>query len=147
MSVLYFPKEVNERAARLVAGAVALSVLIALPLDARAVIPVLAAGFWLRVLFGPRVSPLARLAVWFAPRRWPVVLVPGAPKRFAQGVGALFTTISTILLYAGAPSVGWSLAAVILLCAAVEATQAFCVGCWMYGRLGPLTVWVHGRRV
>ena len=146
MSVLYFPEEVNERAARVVAGTVTVSVLLALVFDLRFVIPVLAVGFWLRVLFGPRLSPLARFAVWFAPRVWPVLLVPGAPKRFAQGMGAVFTTVATVLLYTGAPTVGWSLAAAILVCAAVEATQAFCVGCWMYGRLGPLSVWVHGRR-
>ncbi|MCC7383099.1 MAG: DUF4395 domain-containing protein [Deltaproteobacteria bacterium] len=146
MSFFYFPEQVNDRAARLVAGVVALSLAVAIPLELRFVVPLIAIGFWLRLGFGPRVSPLARIAVRVAAARWPAVLVPGAPKRFAQGIGAVFTTTASALLFSGLPLWGWSIAGVIVLCAAIEATQAFCVGCWMYGRLGPIGALLSGAR-
>ncbi len=69
----------------------------------------LAAGFWLRVLFGPRVSPLALLSVkvitpWLGRAR----LVPGPPKRFAQGMGAAVSTIALLLFLAGAAPAAWT---------------------------------------
>lgn len=48
----------------------------------------LADGFVTRVLTGPTLSSLGRLATdLVAPRLGPVVSVPGPPKRFAQGMG------------------------------------------------------------
>lgn len=89
MAILSFPAEVNERAARIVAGVVASSIALGIAFDARPVVVILAIGFWLRAGFGPRISPLARLAVKLAPRLGPAVLVPGLPKRFAQTLGDL----------------------------------------------------------
>ena len=63
MAFLSFPAEVNERAARIVAGVVASSIALGIAFDARPVLVILAIGFWLRAGFGPRISPLARLAV------------------------------------------------------------------------------------
>ena len=48
----------------------------------------LAYGFIARVLSGPRLSPLARLATAVvAPRLGAPKPVPGPPKRFAQAIG------------------------------------------------------------
>ena len=68
-------------------------------LDLRWMTIVLAYGFVARVLAGPTLSPLAQLvtrvltpALGREPR-----LVPGPPKRFAQGIGAAVTVTAAVL--------------------------------------------------
>ena len=64
----------------------------------------LAYGFWARVLTGPTLSPLGWTAQnVIAPRLGARRPVPGAPKRFAQAVGTVFSTAALVLgLLAGA---------------------------------------------
>jgi hypothetical protein len=135
MMLFQFPAQVNERAARLVAAAVAGSVLAGWLSGHIWVLPVLAIGFVLRVGWGPRFSPLARLAMAVSRRLWEIRPVAGPPKRFAQGVGALFTLTATVLAGAGHASVAWTVAGVVAIFATLEATVAICVGCWVYARL------------
>ena len=72
---------------------------------------VIAVGFWLRLLFGPRISPLAVLSVKvLTPRLGKTRLVPGPPKRFAQGIGAAVSTAAAVLLAVGLAPAGWLLA-------------------------------------
>src|SRR6185437_6984719 len=89
---LGFPNPVNEKAARTVAAGVLLLAGLTLALSLTAsprwlwISVVLAAGFIARVLAGPRLSPLGRLATqMIAPRLGEPKLVAGPPKRFAQG--------------------------------------------------------------
>ena len=55
--VFSFPTTINEKAARVVAGVVALTALIALVTGAYWLLVPLAYGFWARVLTGPTLSP------------------------------------------------------------------------------------------
>ena len=135
MMLFHFPAQVNERAARLVAAVVAGSVLAGGLVGQTWVLPVLASGFILRAGWGPRFSPLARLAVLVARRLWETRLVPGPPKRFAQGVGALFTLAATLLALAGHADAAWAVAGMVAVFATLEATLAICMGCWVYARL------------
>ena len=97
-----FPRTVNEKAARVVAGGVALIALVALVASAQWLLIPLALGFWARVLTGPTLSPLALLATRVvAPRLGPPKEVSGPPKRFAQAMGATITTAGSICLAAG----------------------------------------------
>lgn len=57
------------------------------------------------------------------------------PHLFAQGVGGLFLLASTLALYLGAPVMGWVLAAIVVVLAAVNLFLGFCVGCFMYYQL------------
>src|SRR3954468_15017753 len=84
-----FPDPVNEVSARLVAGGVVAMAAAAIVLDWRWVTVVLAYGFVARVLTGPKASPLGQLVTRVVTPRLPVPakLVPGPPKRFAQGIG------------------------------------------------------------
>lgn len=134
MSWFRFPAEVNERAARLVAGTVATSIVAAYLTGAAWVLPVLALGFWLRAGFGPRVSPLAKLAVKVAGHLGAPVLVPGPPKRFAQLLGAVATTLASLCLFAGWAPAGWVIAGAVAMLASFESALAACLGCWLYGR-------------
>lgn len=135
MSLFSFPAQVNEKAARLVATGVVLASVTALVFELPWIVPVLFAGFLLRVGWGPKFSPLARTAMALASRLGVPKPVTGAPKRFAQGVGAVFTGVATALLFFGPATAGWWLVGILVVFASLEAGLAFCMGCWVYGRL------------
>ena len=107
-AVMRFPNPVNEVVARLVAAGVVLEASAYLVTRWPIFLVTLAVGFVLRVLTGPRLSPLALLVTRvIVPRldvepRW----VPGPPKRFAQGIGATLTVGALVAWLAGAPGPG-----------------------------------------
>src|SRR5438270_7474860 len=93
-----FPNPVNEKAARVVAGVVLVIVIVTLATGFYWLLIPLTYGFWARVLTGPTLSPLGWLAQnVVAPRLGPKKPVPGPPKRFAQGMGAVMSTLALIL--------------------------------------------------
>src|SRR3954465_15720813 len=97
MAVFGFPSTVNEKAARTVAGVVAIAGIVALATGADWLLIPLAYGFIARVLGGAAPGPLARFATRVAaPRLGPPKDVAGPPKRFAQGMGATITTLGAI---------------------------------------------------
>ncbi|CAN7408252.1 DUF4395 domain-containing protein [Arthrobacter sp. LjRoot78] len=135
-TVFAFPNPVNEYAARITAALVVVLAAATLLTGWGWGLAVIAAGFWLRVLFGPRISPLARLSVKvLAPRLGRAKLVPGPPKRFAQGIGAAMSTAAALLLAAGLAPAAWTLLAVLILAASLEAFAGFCLGCAIFGFL------------
>ena len=135
--VFSFPRTINEKAARVVAGVVAITALVALLTSTYWLLVPLAYGFWARVLTGPTLSPLGRFASQVAaPRLGEPKDVSGPPKRFAQGMGAAMTTLGAI----AALALGWHTVADVLLvmmvaAAALESVFAFCVGCKVFGLL------------
>jgi Domain of unknown function (DUF4395) len=135
--LLTFPKLVNEKAARSAAGGVVLLCVTYLVTGFRWMLPLLAIGFLLRVAAGPRFSPLGRLAVHvIAPRFGEAKMVPGPPKRFAQGIGATLS-IGAVLASFGFHSTGaaWVLIAMILVAASLEASAGICLGCIIFAQL------------
>jgi hypothetical protein len=134
--VIGFPRTINEKAARVVAGVVAIAVVVALLAPAHWLVIPLAYGFWARVLTGPRLSPLGALASRvIAPRLGAPNVVPGPPKRFAQAMGAAITSAAVVALALGAQGVVESLLALMLVAASLESVLAFCVGCQIFGLL------------
>ena len=135
--VFGFPHPVDEVSARLVAtGVVVLGLLATLTLHPL-VLGVLAYGFVARLLTGPRLSPLGRLVTEVVRPRLPVAprLVPGPPKRFAQGVGATFSCTALVLALLGADGAARALLLVLVAFASLEAFLAFCMGCVAFGWL------------
>ena len=131
-----FPLVVNEKAARVVAAGVVLLAALALATGWLWLSVLMAVGFALRVLAGPRFSPLGRLAASvLAPRLGEPRLVSGAPKRFAQGVGLAFTLGASVAWALGAATVAVVLLSVLLVFAALEAVVGFCAGCYVFGHL------------
>ena len=131
-----FPRVINEKAARTVAGVVALTGAIALLTGAHWLLVPLAYGFWARVLAGPRFSPLAQLASKvIAPRLGEPREVAGPPKRFAQGMGAAMTTLGVIALALGWTTVTTVLLALLVVAASLESVFALCIGCQIFGGL------------
>jgi hypothetical protein len=136
------PPTMNERSARVLAACVSVTIAGAWTVSARWILPVLASGFVVRALWGPRYSILARISSAVAGRLWPARMVAAAPKRFAQAIGAACLTLSSFLTLFGYGALGWSLAALVGLFAALEAALGFCFGCWLYGRLATKG-WMH----
>jgi hypothetical protein len=135
-AVFAFPNPVNEYAARITAGLVVLLAGVTLLTGSGWGLVLVAAGFWLRVLFGPRFSPLALLSgKVLAPRLGRARLVPGPPKRFAQGIGTAVSTAALILFAAGAVPAAWIVLAVLIAAASLEAFAGFCLGCVIFGFL------------
>lgn len=132
-----FPDPVDEHAARTVATGVVALALAAIATRQGWLLVVLAAGFWARVLTGPTLSPLGQLATKvIAPRLGPPRLVPGPPKRFAQAIGAAFTTTAVILWFGvDAHLVALVVVGTLAVAAALEAGLGYCLGCQAFALL------------
>ena len=123
----------NEKAARFVAGVVALTGLIILATGWYWLLIPVTYGFWARVLTGPTLSPLARLAMKVMGRN--PKHVAGPPKRFAQGMGAAMTSIATILWLTGSTTAAGVFVAMLVIAATLESVFAICLGCQIFAAL------------
>ena len=133
-----FPDPVNEVSARLVASGVVLMTLTVLLLGQRWVTIVLAYGFVARVLTGPKLSPLGQLVTRVLTPRLPfrARYVPGPPKRFAQAMGAVMTTLAAVLSLGFGLDLAADVILVLLVVAAsLEAVFALCLGCTVFATL------------
>lgn len=131
-----FPNPVNEYAARCTAGIVVVLAVVAIAAQWEWLVAVIAAGFVLRLAFGPRISPAALLSVKvLAPLFGEAKLVPGPPKRFAQGIGAVLSLAAYALLLVAAAAVGWALIGFLIVAASLEAFAGLCLGCKIFGVL------------
>jgi Domain of unknown function (DUF4395) len=136
-AVFSFPNPVNEKAARTVAGVVFVTVLVTLITGAYWLLIPLAYGFWARVLSGPTLSPLGWVAQnVIAPRLGERKPVPGPPKRFAQGMGAVMSTAALVLaLVLGHHTAGDVVLGLIAVAAGLESIFAYCLGCQVFALL------------
>lgn len=133
-----FPDPVDEVSARLVATGVVVMAVAAIVLDQRWLTAVIAYGFVARVLTGPTLSPLGLLVTRVVTPRLglPVRPVPGPPKRFAQGIGAVVSlTAAALALSADRWGPAQLLLGALAVAAALEAAFAFCLGCRAFALL------------
>jgi len=132
-----FPDPVNELAARLVAAGVVVLATVELATGRRWLLVPLAYGFVARVLTGPKLSPLGSFVTRVAVPRLPFRAreVPGPPKRFAQGIGAVLTTTALVSWLAGAPVVADVLVAMLIVAASLESVLGICLGCKLFALL------------
>jgi hypothetical protein len=133
-----FPNPVNETSARLVAAGVVAQAVAYLVTRQWWVLVPLAYGFLARVLSGPRFSPLGQFVTRVATPRLRGVehrFVPGPPKRFAQGVGLVFSGGALVALALGSAPVALVLIAGLTVAATLEAVFAICLGCIVFARL------------
>jgi Domain of unknown function (DUF4395) len=128
-----FPNPVNEKAARFVAGVVALTGITILATGWYWLLVPVTYGFWARVLTGPTLSPLARAAMKLMGRD--PKYVAGPPKRFAQGMGAAMTSVATILWLTGSTTAAGAFVAMLVIAATLESVFAICLGCQIFSAL------------
>ena len=133
-----YPNPVNDNVGRAVASGVVLMSVAAIAFDQTWILIPLAYGFWARVVAGPKFSPLALLASrvvvpWLGRAPKPV---PGPPKRFAQGMGVVFSTTALILAFGfGLVTAAWAVLALLIGAAFLEAAFGICVGCRVFSLL------------
>jgi len=136
--VFTYPNPVNDNVGRAVASGVVLMSVAAIAFDQTWILIPLAYGFWARVVAGPKFSPLALLASrvvvpWLGRAPKPV---PGPPKRFAQGMGVVFSTTALILAFGfGLVTAAWAVLALLIGAAFLEAAFGICLGCRVFSLL------------
>jgi len=133
-SIFGFPNPVNEVAARIVAGGVLVVCIVAMALNQPWLLVPLVYGFWARVLTGPTLSPLGRLATRvIAPRLAAPRLVAGPPKRFAQAMGVAFSTTALVLWFGlGQHGAAWIVLGLLATAAFLESALGICLGCRIF---------------
>jgi hypothetical protein len=126
-------EKINENVARIMAFFTILIVLAGVYFKSSIVLAALAIDFYLRTFTSGKYSPLKYISKRFSnylgvsPK-----MVDTAPKKFAAGIGFLFTlSISGLLLFNHYMAAN-SLAAVLIICAGLESFKGFCVGCIIY---------------
>lgn len=146
-TIFRFPDTVNETSARLVAAGVIAQAAAFLFFQEGWLLVPLVYGFLARVLTGPTLSPLGqfvtrvatpRLEGWldfsqpsgFRPR-----IVPGPPKRFAQGIGLAFTSGAAVAWIFGAQFLSYLLIVSLVTAASLESMFAVCLGCIVYNAI------------
>jgi len=132
------PNPVNEVSARLVASGVVLlagsTVVFRQPL---LMLP-LTYGFLARVLAGPTFSPLGLFVTRIVTPRLGLRAryVPGPPKRFAQGMGAVVSGSAAVAYFAlGWTGAAYGLLSLLVVAAGLEASIGFCLGCRIFAVL------------
>ena len=133
-----FPNPVNEVSARLVAGGVVLLCATAIIFELPWLTAVIAYGFVARVLTGPTLSPLGQLVTRVLTPALPFAAkpVPGPPKRFAQGIGAVLSVTAAVLaLGFGLTTLAYIVLGAIIVAATLESVFALCIGCKIFAGL------------
>ena len=120
---------VDSNLPRFSQGLQALLLALAFVIDVRWLVPILAAILVAAVLGGPRWNAFAYLY-----KAAPIPAgapEPAAPPRFAQTLGAVFLTVSSVGLFASSPETGpwwtfgWGPALLVAVLAGLAATTSF----------------------
>jgi hypothetical protein len=133
-----FPNPVNEVSARLVAGFVAVAAVVILVFKLPVLLVPMSYGFIARAATGPTLSPLGQLVTRVITPRLPVKPRPvaGPPKRFAQTVGAIFSTLAVLFYFVFHLTLAaYVMTGFIVIAATLESVFAFCIGCRVFNVL------------
>jgi Domain of unknown function (DUF4395) len=130
------PDRINEYVARVAAFYVIALSIVGLITSSWLLFLVLAIDFALRSFTSGDSSPIRRVSKATA-QALGLGQKPtdAAPKKFAAGVGFAFAATIAVLLALQLPTAALAVAAVLLLCAALEGFLGFCVGCVVYSVL------------
>jgi hypothetical protein len=138
MKLFSFPNPVNEISARLVATGVVVMSVLTIAFDQRWLLLLIAYGFIARVLTGPTLSPLGQLVTRVVTPRLRIQPrpVPGPPKRFAQGIGAVMSSSAAVLaLGFGLVGAAYVVLGLLVVAASLEAFVGLCLGCKIFALL------------
>jgi hypothetical protein len=132
-----FPNPVNDVSARLVATGVVAMAVTTVAFRLTWLLAVLFYGFVARVLTGPKLSPLGQLVTKQITPRLPFdeKLIPGPPKRFAQGIGVTFSGTALVLALTGHWFAAQIVLGLLIVAASLEAFAGYCLGCKIFALL------------
>lgn len=129
-----FPDPVDETSARLVAAGVVVQAVAFMVFREGWLLVPLVYGFLARVAAGPTLSPLGQFVTRLVTPRIGGFhrFVPGPPKRFAQGIGLVFSSVAAVAWSIGAPVVAFVVLGLLVVAATLESAFAVCLGCIAY---------------
>jgi hypothetical protein len=135
--IFTFPNPVNEVSARLVAGGVVVIAVLTITLNLKWATAVLAYGFVARALSGPTLSPLGQFVTRVVTPRLHIAERPvaGPPKRFAQGMGVVFSVTALVLTVLGYWGAGQIVLIFLVVAALLESVLGLCLGCKVFAVL------------
>ena len=125
---------IDPRAQRFGAATSALTLVIAVAVDAWPLAAAVGVLMGLSAVLGTRWFPFSRPwpAIRAALHLPPSELEHELPPRFAQALGATFLALATVLLVAGLRPWGWLPAAAVISLQVLLAATGFCVGCRLF---------------
>jgi hypothetical protein len=128
------PTPIDPRAPRFNQSVLTLALVLGFALQWWYVAPIFAVVLFLGAAFGPRYGPFLRVYAQFVKPRLapPTELEDPRPPRFAAAVGVVFLSAATVFFVAGLGAVGWALALIVAVLAALSAVTGICVGCEIY---------------
>ena len=126
-------EKINENVARIVAFFVIIIISAGTYFKLPFLIAALAFDFYARAFTSGKYSPLKYISRKISKYlTLPEKMVDAAPKKFAAGMGILFSVSIAGLLWLQYYSSSDLLAAVMLICAGLESFLSFCLGCIIY---------------
>jgi hypothetical protein len=131
-----FPSQVDENATRVTAFFVFLTAIAGLYSQSWPVLAFLAYEFLARVIYGPSLSLQSLLGRVLAKRIFEAGprLIPGAPKRFAQLIGTLFSVAALVSTIVGATLTSQILLGTLVLFSFLEWSVGFCAACYLFAQ-------------
>jgi hypothetical protein len=128
------PAPIDPRGPRFNQAVLATALLVGFLADWRPVVPLFALVLLAGAALGPRYGPfLALYGKVIRPRLAPPrELEDPRPPRFAAAVGVAFLGAGSLAFAADHPGIGWGLALIVAVLAALSATTGICVGCEIY---------------
>ena len=145
-AIFTFPETVNEFSARQVAAGVVLLTSVFALTGSTLVLAAIALGFVARVMSGPTLSPLGQFVTRVVTPSLEALTgrsgpqVAGAPKRFAQAIGATLSLTALSLQLAGFGAAAVVIVLMITAAATLESVFGYCLGCTIFARLIELRI-------
>lgn len=128
--------QVNENKVRLIAGFVLLTALLYLLTGWGLLLLLLVADFGLRVFKLPKFSTFGKVAEFVVRQlHLPFKGTDQAPKRFAAGIGLVFSITMLVLYSLGINT--FFITSTLIVFAMLESFAGFCAGCYVYTFLKP----------
>ena len=126
-------KKTDENVVKTVALIIVFFIVTGLLLKSYLIIFFISADFAVRAFTDGKYSPIRFVAKnnasFFNFNKIPI---DAAPKKFAAGLGFLFSLIIGISLLSGSLILSYTFGLILLLCALLEGIFSFCVGCHVY---------------
>ncbi len=126
-------KKTDENVVKTVALIIVFFIVTGLLLKSYLIIFFISADFAVRAFTDGKYSPIRFIAKnnasFFNFNKIPI---DAAPKKFAAGLGFLFSLIIGISLLSGSLILSYTFGLILLLCALLEGIFSFCVGCHVY---------------
>jgi len=126
-------KKVDQNVVRVMAGLVSAIAVIFIVSPKLWLLALLLYDFLVRSLDYKKASPLFHLAKIIAKiLRLKKIEIDAGPKEFALKIGFVFVLISFIMFILGEATVAVLVVGVLLICAFLELTFNYCIGCQIY---------------